>query len=85
MAAAVGSASISVVSLASKDEVCFVYGDSSKLDEDFDPYSWDASYYSAIAYSGSGPWDNKNVEKRREFWLWYIEKAVAEAYMSYQE
>lgn len=76
----VGFASTYTVKIALRDEDLLVYGDDTELDDNYDSFSWDASYYAAIAYSGSGPWDNTNIDKRREFWLWYINEAVPEAY-----
>lgn len=85
LAVPVGRAAISVLDVAIKDESILVYGNDSRLDSDYDAYDWDTSFCVAIAYSGSGPWDNTNIEKRREFWLWYINEAVPEAYMAFAD
>jgi len=79
----VGRAAISLLNIAIKDENILVYGNDNKLDSDYDAYDWDTSFCVALSYSGSGPWDNTNIEKRQEFWIWYIQKAVPEAYMAY--
>lgn len=85
-AALVGFAATHTVSIALSDERLMVYGDDSDLDDDYDPESWDTSYYTSLAYTDNEPWDeNSNVEKRREFWLWYITEAVPQAYMAYNE
>ncbi|AEV68243.1 Imm5 family immunity protein [Acetivibrio clariflavus] len=84
-ASLVGFAALRTVSLALRDEKLMISGKDNLLDDDYDAYSWDASFYSALAYSGSGSWDNANIAERREFWLWYIEEAVPKAFISYQE
>jgi hypothetical protein len=61
-----------------------ILGKYTNLDDDYDPFSWDTSYYTAIAYSGSDPWDNADIEKRREFWMWYINEAVPKVYLAFQ-
>ena len=43
-------------------------------DDAFDPESWNADFIGSIACSGSNPFvETGNVEKRREYWLWYAE------------
>lgn len=42
-------------------------------DNAFDFESWNVDFICSIAYSGSNPFvENGNVEKRKEYWLWYI-------------
>lgn len=84
-AAEVVFASTKAVGIVLKDEELIRYEKDTQLDENLDSFTWDASYFSAIAYSGSGPWDNTNIEKRREFWLWYINEAVPQAYLAYED
>lgn len=57
--------------------------DDSTLDEDLDPYEWDAGYYASIAYAAGLPGDDaSDPEKRREFWSWYLNDAVPNAWSS---
>jgi hypothetical protein len=84
-AVSVGFASLRAASIALHDERFIILGKDNALDDDYDPFSWDASYFAALTYSGSGPWDNSNVAKRQEFWLWYIDKAIPEAYVAFSE
>lgn len=38
---------------------------------------WDAGYYAALAVSGSAIWEAKRgTERRRSYWLWYLQNAV---------
>jgi hypothetical protein len=57
--------------------------DDSTLDEDLDPYEWDAGYFASIAYAGGPPGaDSSDSDKRREFWSWYLNNAVPNAWFS---
>ena len=50
-----------------------------QLDDDLDPYEWDASFCASIAYANGAPWDDQsNKERRREFWKWYLSAAIPE-------
>lgn len=41
-------------------------------DNTFDFESWNVDFICSIAYSGSNPFvEIGNVEKRKEYWLWY--------------
>jgi hypothetical protein len=50
-----------------------------KQDEDLDPESYEPSYLTASAYSG-GLLGKGDTEKRRTFWLWYLQTAMERAY-----
>ncbi len=80
-AAYVGYASISAVAVAVHDydpEVPLDYDDG-----DLTPDDWDDSYYADLAASGGEPGeDNSSNQRRREFWQWYLEQAVPQAYES---
>lgn len=58
------------------------YGDNSVMyaqeDEDLDPESYEPSYLTAAAYAG-GLGEKGNKERRRQFWLWYLQKAIPQA------
>jgi hypothetical protein len=57
--------------------------DESTTDIDVDPYTHDSAFCAAIAYSGGVPWQtNSDVEKRREFWTWWLTSAVRVAMAS---
>lgn len=57
--------------------------DAEILDDELDPYDWDSSFYSSIAYSAGAPWEeSSDKNKRMEFWRWYLNYAVPKAYMS---
>ncbi len=52
-------------------------------DLDSDIYAWSADYCASLIYSGGfSDDDNANNNKRREFWLWYLNTAVVDAYNS---
>lgn len=51
------------------------------LDDDEDPYSWEADFYVSGAIAGFKWLDGSSVEKRRQFWNWYLEQAVPRAYL----
>jgi len=58
-------------------------GDRSDLDTDRDAWSWDESYLASMACAGGSAWAvSSSLEKRREFWQWYLEQAVPIAYNS---
>lgn len=45
-------------------------------DDAFDPESWNADFICSIACSGSNPFvETGDVEKRREYWEWYLNMA----------
>lgn len=45
------------------------------------PDDWDASYYGALAVSGSAVWEGKGgIESRADYWRWYLEGAIPQAW-----
>lgn len=47
-------------------------------DNAFDFESWNVDFICSIAYSGSNPFvEIGNVEKRKEYWLWYLDMVFA--------
>ena len=48
-------------------------------DNAFDHEGWNVDFICSIAYSGSNPFirNTGNAEKRREFWLWYLDMVLA--------
>jgi len=75
----VGHCSINAVMVALNDED-LGEDDENLLDEDLDPYTWDTAFYSSLAYSESEQYDEKTkILKKREFWLWYLDKAIPKA------
>ena len=49
----------------------------SEDDDAFDFESWNADFICSIACSGSNPFvDTGNVEKRKEYWLWYVKMVL---------
>lgn len=47
-------------------------------DDAFDYESWNVDFLGSIAYSGSNPFNNTgDAEKRREYWLWYLNMVLA--------
>lgn len=54
---------------------------SGSTDDEVIPEFRDASYYASVAYSAGGPSDpNSDLERRRQFWTWYLTEAVPAAY-----
>ncbi|VBB06148.1 immunity protein imm5 [Lucifera butyrica] len=87
MACYVGFATIGAVCTSYLDKsLVSDHIDSRVLDDELDPFSWDASYYAAIAYAGGASTEeNSSIDKRREFWLWYLNEAVPKAYEAYKD
>jgi hypothetical protein len=56
--------------------------DSSLSDDMLDPYSWDTSYYVCRYVAGRVGWPDDDVERRRQFWGWYIHEAAPMAWQS---
>lgn len=49
----------------------------SEDDDAFDFESWNADFICSIACSGSNPFvETGNVEKRKEYWLWYVKMVL---------
>jgi hypothetical protein len=81
----VGFAAINAITTAKFDNR---FGNNDKapdaIDDDFDPYEWDASYYASGAVAGFKWIEGASVEKRRKFWEWYLTEAVPQAYKAYE-
>ena len=79
---AVGMAAARVVQTARLD-YDLTPGDPSETDQDRDPFTWDESYLGSIAYAGGGTWQTKSSPaRRREYWQWWLNQAVPEAYQA---
>jgi hypothetical protein len=51
------------------------------LDDNLDPYEWDASFYASAAYSTGFSWEEQSDPlRRREFWEWYLNEAAPSAW-----
>jgi Immunity protein Imm5 len=48
-------------------------------DGDIDPDNWEAAYVAAVAAAG---YPDEDVNARRDFWRWYLDEAVPEAWGS---
>ncbi len=85
MASLIGYAAIDTLGIARLDTE---FGEQDEypdnLDGDFDPYGWDASFYISGAVAGFKWIKGASVERRRQFWNWYLDKAVPEAYNAYR-
>lgn len=54
--------------------------DETILDEDLDAYTWDTAYFASLAYCENELFDElTKIQKRKEFWLWYLDIAIPEA------
>lgn len=83
-AAYVGYASIDAVGVAFHDDDSGASPE--EEDDDLTPDEWDDSYRADLAASGGEPGeDNSSNQRRREFWQWYLEQAVPQAYESVPE
>jgi hypothetical protein len=80
----VGFAAANVVTMALNDERFNsenLKAEEQFLDEDYDPYEWDTSFYASIAYAKGAPGDeDSNLQQRQEFWEWYLKEAVPAAW-----
>jgi len=53
------------------------------LDDDLDATQWDCAFWGACAWSGAIPGqDGWNQEAYKEYWLWYLDEAIPEAWAS---
>lgn len=75
-----GLTAVKVSYVALIDE-CFSEFDSDDEDEDLDVWSWSPAYTASVAYAGvaSSP-PELDINRRREFWQWWLGEAVPEAY-----
>ena len=80
-----GAAAEKSVSAALIDEVFDpVKPDDPTKDEDLDAYQWDASLYASAAFADGFTWDEgSSLSQRREFWQWYLETAVLQAWSAF--
>ena len=77
-----GDTAVNAAVTAQVDEDISDY-DEYEVDSDLQPDAWDAGYTAALAYAGGASWEqNASVERRREFWKWYVNEAVLQAYLS---
>jgi hypothetical protein len=77
----IGYGAASVVTVALVDEIVEKISDDSIDDDDEDPYQWSVSFFALLAYSNAETGrNNVNVEKKLEYWTWYLTKAVPTAY-----
>jgi hypothetical protein len=76
----VGHSSVEAVLTALYEAWCDPTGE---LDEELD--SWDSSMFAAGAYANGFPWKDEgcDFDKLHEFWVWYLDEAVPQAYNSY--
>ena len=74
----VGCAACGAASTALVDEVFDPDNlELSASDEDRDAYQWDAAYYAAMVLAGGPPRNaESSIERRRQFWEWYLSEAV---------
>jgi len=53
---------------------------SNLTEKEIDPTEWMAAYHSSIAYAGKAIWEeNPDNQKRKEFWLWYLNECIPES------
>ena len=46
-------------------------------EKESDPSDWDASFYASLAHSGGAIWEDVgDADNRKNFWLWYLDKAI---------
>jgi hypothetical protein len=79
----VGFAAIKTVYVATSDEKWLEIDDEWEeieendfSDYDFDPYRWTVSYHASLAYG------EEKTERTKEFWEWYLNEAVPQAFNS---
>jgi hypothetical protein len=78
----VGFAAANVVTTALNDERFDPQQiEADVMDDDLDPYEWDASLYASAAAAGGFTWETgSDATRRREFWQWYLNEAVPGAW-----
>ena len=81
VAVAVGYAAARTLTTALSDEFFDPADFDSRLDEDLNPYEWDAGYYASIACAGGAAReDTSDAGARLRFWQWYIRDAAPAAW-----
>jgi len=79
-AAYAGHAAVAVVQTALSDEMI---DEDIESDEELELGEWDAALFAAAAYAGDLPWGGHlDPHRLREFWRWYLDTALPEAYSS---
>ncbi|HKV38184.1 MAG TPA: Imm5 family immunity protein [Blastocatellia bacterium] len=82
-AVAAGYAAACTVTVARVDEILDPMEDESIDDDDDDPYSWSVSFYAMLAYANVDTGRSESgVDAKREYWDWYLTRAVPLAYES---
>lgn len=86
LAAGVGTAACQALFVARHDE-CFGEVDEypDATEEGMDPDEWDAAFYISIAVAGPKWIEGASIEKRRQFWNWYLDEAVPQAYNAFSK
>ncbi|VWB75490.1 Imm5 family immunity protein [Burkholderia diffusa] len=73
-----GMASFAAINTILFDTNFDIVGESEKQ---VPPDDWDASFYAALATSGSAVWENKGgIDARRMYWGWYLNVAIPYAW-----
>lgn len=79
----VGMAAARVVRTARLDYQMVLYQNQNETDRDRDAWAWDESYLGAMAYAGGPTWvTSSSPERRREFWQWWLDQGLPQAYQS---
>ncbi len=85
-AVSVGLSSISALGAVLDDEQFdSEHIDYTLTDDEVDSYSSDASFWAAIAYSGSQRNPSHDGRKQREFWEWWLDEAVKNTWWSFDD
>lgn len=80
-----GWAAVDAASVAASDED-LSDPDSDLDDLDVDVTSWSAGYAASVAYANGAPGQpGSEVNRRREFWNWWLDEAVPAAYLQEPE
>jgi hypothetical protein len=76
----VGMASVKVLQVALDDDFDFNFNiDLNLTDQEIDPDELNTEFFSAAAFSNGATWNEEsNSLKRKEFWEWWLEKAIPE-------
>lgn len=75
VAAYVGYACVRAVLVALYDED--LDNTENLYDEDLDAFSWDTAFFTSLACTDNDLYDEETkINKRREFWFWYINEAI---------
>jgi len=69
-----------LMEVSGKDPFKDIIIDRSFTDSDLDPWSSDTAHWAVAAYAGSSGKVNSGAVRRQEFWEWWLEHAIAEAF-----